>query len=134
MTYFLGIEIHQDQQGIFISQEKYANEILNKFGMEKCKPDSTPLVSNEKLIKDDGVEKIDVFVYKSLIGFLLYLNATRPDIMYVASLLSRFMQSPSKLHFTVAKRVLRYVKGSKNLRIWFRRYGGSKLIGYIDND
>ncbi|XP_022756254.1 uncharacterized protein LOC111303965 [Durio zibethinus] len=116
MSYFLGMEIHQDRQRIFICQRKYANEILNKFGMENCEPVSTPLALNEKFIKEDEADKVDGSVYISLVGCLLYLTATRPEIMYAVNLLSRFIQSPSELHFKAAKRVLRYVKGSNELR------------------
>ena len=72
--------------------------------MEKCKPINTPLVLNEKLIKEDKVEKIDASVNRSLIGCLLYLTSTRLDIMYAGSLLSRFMHNPSELHFKVVKK------------------------------
>lgn len=134
MSYFLGMEILQEQQGIFISQKKYGKEILKKFGMENCKPVSTPLALNEKLIKEDGSDKVDASIYRSLIGCLMYLTATRPDILYAASLLSRFMQNPSELHLKVAKRVLRYVKGSIDLGIWLKRNGSTKLVGYTDSD
>ncbi|XP_022764241.1 uncharacterized protein LOC111309452 [Durio zibethinus] len=115
MSYFLGMEIHQDQQGIFICQRKYANENLDKFGMKNYKPINTFLAQNEKLIKEDGVDKIYSSIYRSLVGCLLYLITTRPDIMYAANLLSRFMQNPSELHFKATKRVLRYVKEPMNL-------------------
>ncbi|XP_022753639.1 uncharacterized protein LOC111301931 [Durio zibethinus] len=134
MSYFLGMEIHQYQQGIFICQRKYANEILNKFGMENCKPVNTLLTQNEKLIKEDRANKVDGSIYRSLVGCLLYLTATRPDIMYVANLLFRFMQNPSELHFKAAKRVLRYVKGTNELGIWFKKNESSRLVGFIDND
>ena len=134
MTYFLGMEIHQTQQGIFICQRKYAMEVLKKFGMANCKPVSTPLMQNEKLSKEDGAGKVDAGVYRSIVGCLLYLTATRPDVMFSASLLSRFMQNPSEKHYQVAKRVLRYIKGTMELGIWFRKSADMKLIGYTDSD
>ncbi|XP_022751424.1 uncharacterized protein LOC111300070 [Durio zibethinus] len=134
MSYFLGMEIHQDQQGIFICQRKYANEILNKFGMENCKPVNTPLAQNEKLIKEDGANKVDGSIYRNLVGCLLYLTATSPDIMYAVNLLSRFIQNPSELHFKAAKRVLRYVKGTSELGIWFKKNESSRLVGFTDSD
>lgn len=109
LHYFLGIEVLQDEHGIFISQKKYAENILKKFKMNGCKTVAIPLVPNEKLKKEDGAEKIDASTYRSLVGSLLYLTATRPDIMYSASLLSRYMQNPSQIHFGTAKRVLRYL-------------------------
>ncbi|XP_022752308.1 uncharacterized protein LOC111301066 [Durio zibethinus] len=134
MSYFLGIEIHQDQQGIFICQRKYANEILNKFRMENCKQVNTPLAQNEKLIKEDGANKVDGSIYRSLVGCLLYLTATRPNIMYAANLLSRFMQNSSELHFKAAKRVLRYVKKTSELGIWFKKNESSRLVGFTYSD
>ena len=77
--------------------------------LDKCKVVPTPLVVNEKLMKDDGKERADPKVYRSLIGSLLYLAASRPDIMFTVSLLSRYMQSPNTKHFGAAKRVLRYI-------------------------
>ncbi|KAL4369603.1 hypothetical protein GQ457_05G026510 [Hibiscus cannabinus] len=107
MNYFLGMEVHQGEDGIFISQRKYANDVLKKFKMQNCKPVSTPLVVNEKLSKVDGQRKVDAKEYKSLVGSLLYLIATRPDLMFAASLLSRFMTEPSDVHMGAARRVLR---------------------------
>ena len=91
IKYFLIMEIHQDDAGIFISQKKYASKVLKKFNMDRCKPVATPLVINEKLSKDDAAAKVDASVYRSLIASLLYMSATRPNIMYPTSLLLRFM-------------------------------------------
>ncbi|XP_026399950.1 uncharacterized protein LOC113295832 [Papaver somniferum] len=117
---FLGIEVHQSEDGVFISQSKYAEKVLKKFGMLGYNPTSTPLVVNEKLKKDDGERKVDETYYRGLIGNLLYLTHTRPDIMFASSMLSRFMSSPSHLNLGVAKRLLR------NLDV--------KLVGYCDSD
>ncbi|KAK8628127.1 hypothetical protein V6N13_063839 [Hibiscus sabdariffa] len=106
MNYFLGMEVHQGENGIFISQRKYANDVLKKFKMQNCKPVSTPLVVNEKLSKFDGQRKVDAKEYKSLVGSLLYLTTTRPDLMFAASFLSRFMTAPSDAHMGDARRVL----------------------------
>lgn len=134
MFYFLGMEIQQTHQGIFICQKKFAAEVLAKFSLENCKSVSTPLAHNEKLVKDDGSSKVDSSVYRSLIGSLLYLTATRPDIMFAASLLSRFMQDPNETHFRTAKRVLRYIKGTVSYGIWFKKSEELKLIGFTDSD
>lgn len=95
LNHFLGIEIYQVEDGVFISQKIYAENILIKLGMSGCKPMATPLVVNEKLTKEDGKKKVNGSLYRSLVGNLLYLTATRPDIIYTASLLSRFMNNPS---------------------------------------
>ncbi|KAL6312259.1 hypothetical protein AAG906_022015 [Vitis piasezkii] len=84
MTFFLGLEIQQSQQGIFIGQQKYAKEVLKKFNMEDCKSLCTLLDPNEKFSKDDDAEKADEGLYRSIIGCLIYLTATRPDIMCLA--------------------------------------------------
>ncbi|XP_039162821.1 uncharacterized mitochondrial protein AtMg00810-like [Eucalyptus grandis] len=87
MHYFLGIEIDQNE-GVFISQKKYTENLLKKFKMNYRKAVSTLLMTNEKLLKEDGADKVDASLYRSLIGSLLYLTATRSDIMYATNLLS----------------------------------------------
>nr|KYP50175.1 Copia protein [Cajanus cajan] len=134
MNYFLGIEVSQKKKGIFICQKKYTEALLKKFKMSGCKTVTTPLVTKEKLQKDDGAPDADASRYRSLIGSLLYLTATRPDIMYVVSLLSRFMQKPSQIHFGAAKRILRYLQGTKEFGIWYKTMTNSSLLGYTDSD
>ncbi|XP_019164605.1 PREDICTED: uncharacterized protein LOC109160814 [Ipomoea nil] len=112
MSYFLVMEIKQRRNEIFICQQKYAKEILKKFNMDDYKSVITPMCPKEKLCRDDGTAKVNESMYKSLIGCLMYLTTTRSDIMYVVSVLSRFMNCASESHFKVAKRVLRYVKGT----------------------
>ncbi|RVX02815.1 Retrovirus-related Pol polyprotein from transposon TNT 1-94 [Vitis vinifera] len=134
MSYFLGMEVKQDHDGVFISQKKYAKEILNKFHMDDCKRTSTPMNQKEKFSKDDGTEKVDESQYRSLIGCLMYLTATRPDIMFSVSLLSRFMHCASEVHFQAAKRIVRYIKGTTNYGIKYSYYQNFKLHGYSDSD
>ncbi|XP_031276221.1 uncharacterized protein LOC116134691 [Pistacia vera] len=100
------MEINQAASEIFVCQQRYATELLLRFGMENCKPVNTPLVPNLKLSKIDGAERVDEGKYRSLVGSLLYYTATRPDLMFTASYLSRFMSNPSELHFKAAKPVL----------------------------
>ena len=104
LHHFLGIEIHQEGDGVFICQKKYAEKILKKFGMFGCNPTDTPLVVNEKLKKEDGGRKVDASIYRSLIGNLFYLSSTRPNIMFAAGSLSQFMNDPSHIHLGVAKK------------------------------
>ncbi|XP_031281873.1 uncharacterized protein LOC116140369 [Pistacia vera] len=108
MAYFLRMQVYQSSAGIFVKQEKYAIEVLRKFNMENCKSVDIPLVPNQKLSKDDDVESVDEGHYRSLVGCLLYLTATGPDIMFATSLLSKFMNQPKETHIKAAKRVLRY--------------------------
>ena len=134
MTYFLGIEVHQQQHDIFICQKKYAKEILKKFRMEECKPTSTLMNQKEKFCKENGAEKANEGLFRSMIGCLMYLTSTRPDIMYVVSLLSRYMHCASKNNFQAAKRVLRYVKGTIDYGIKFSQVKNFVLHGYSDSD
>ncbi|KAL0308644.1 UNVERIFIED_CONTAM: Retrovirus-related Pol polyprotein from transposon TNT 1-94 [Sesamum radiatum] len=134
MHFFLGIEINQEKEGNIICQRKYTETLLKKFKMESCKTVTTPLVTGEKYQKEDGSQKVDGSMYRSLIGSLLYLTATRPDIMFATCLLSRFMQSPSQVHYAAAKRILRYLRGTKDFGIWYKSTNDAKLVGYTDSD
>eukprot|EP00253_Pinus_taeda_P022402 PITA_22402 len=99
LRYFLGIEVEQNENGIFISQEKYANEVLERFNMQECKAAITPTVMGLKLSKEDSSKDFDPSLYKSIVGSLMYLTATRPDIMHDVSLISRFMERPKEAHW-----------------------------------
>ncbi|XP_074306425.1 secreted RxLR effector protein 161-like [Silene latifolia] len=81
-----------------------------------------------------GAEKADPTTYTSIVGCLLYLTASRPDLMFTASLLSRFMQNPSQHHYTAAKRVLRYIRGSTHLGLWYKPTQNSELVGYTNSN
>lgn len=105
--------------GIFISQEKYVSNILKKCKMGNCKPMSTLMYTNEKFSVEDGTDKVYAQSYMSLAVSLLYLTTTRPDILHEIDLISRFMQSPSKIHFGAEKRILRYFCGTRNYGIWY---------------
>ncbi|KAG8499415.1 hypothetical protein CXB51_005894 [Gossypium anomalum] len=134
MTYFLGMEVNQSDQGIFISQQAFALKILDKFCMSNCKSVNTPMAQGEKLTSFGNQERVDEKEYRSLVGCLLYLTATRPDLMHSVSLLSRFMHCCDTSHFKAAKRVLRYVKGTLKLGVMFKKENELKLMGYSDSD
>ncbi|CAL5340443.1 unnamed protein product [Camellia sinensis] len=134
LHYFLGLEVQQAEDGIFISQRKYAKDLLNKFGMLNCKPATTPMNINEKLQCEDGAEMADASRFRSLVGGLIYLTHTRPDIAFSVGMISRFMQHPSKLHFGAAKRVLRYIAGTMDYGIWYSKVFNFKLCGFTDSD
>ncbi|XP_021592077.1 secreted RxLR effector protein 161-like [Manihot esculenta] len=108
--------------------------MLKKFNLDHCKSMVVLFVVNEKLSKDDGAEPADASLYRSLVGSLLYLTTSRPDLIYSVSLLSRFMHSPSQLYFVAGKRVLRYLKSIAEFDLWFQRGKVVKLEGYVDND
>ena len=134
MSFFLGMEIQQKQNEVFICQQKYAKEVLKKFNMEGCKSTATPMNQKEKFCKEDGAEKVDEELYRSLIGCLMYLTATRPDIKQVVSLLSRYMHCACEIHFQAAKRILRYVKGTVDYGIRFSQDKNFNFRGFSDSD
>ncbi|CAL2244033.1 unnamed protein product [Prunus armeniaca] len=134
LHHFLGMGVIQTPTSIFIHQKKYATTLLNRFGLSECKPVSIPLVTSEKLSKDDGSGLASEEQYRRIVGSLLYLTATRPDIMFAASLLARFMHCPTSKHLGTAKRVLRYVKGTLDYGLEYVKGKWAVLIGYCDND
>ena len=99
LRYFLGIEVDQNENEIFISQAKYVNEVLSRFNMQECKAANTPTVMGLKLSKEDNSKDFDPSLYKSIVGSLMYLTAIRPDIMFVFSLIFRFMERPKEAHW-----------------------------------
>ncbi|KAJ0829337.1 putative RNA-directed DNA polymerase [Helianthus annuus] len=134
LQYFLGLEIKQTHEGVFISQEKYALNLISKFGMTGCKLDDIPMSSYEKFQVDDGEDKVEETRYRSLVGSLMYLTHTHPDLSYAVGVLSRFMQSPSKTHAGAAKKILRYIAGTCQFGIWYKRGTKVELFGYTDSD
>ncbi|KAE8735550.1 Beta-galactosidase 8 isoform 1 [Hibiscus syriacus] len=134
MAYYLGIEVKQQNDGIFISQESYAKEILKKFKMENCKPISTPAEYGIKMTKHEEGESVDPTFFKSLVGSLRYLTCTRPDILHAVGLVSRYMESPTTTHFKAAKRILRYLKGTIDFGLFYSVSNDYKLVGYSDSD
>jgi len=130
MTYFLGMEVKQNQHEVFICQKKYAREILKKFQMDECKLMSTLMNPKEKLCEEDGTNHVDEGYFRSLIGCLMYLIATRPDIQFVVSLLSRFMHCASEMHLKAAKRILQYIKGTVAYGVKFEKCQCFKFSGF----
>lgn len=134
LQYFLGLEVKQCDEGVFISQEKYAQSLLIKFGLQDCKVEDVPMCPYDKYQANDGEDKVDETKYRSLIGGLIYLTHTRPDLAYAVGVLSRFMQSPSKIHTGAARKVLRYVAATIKYGIWYKKDDQVKLTGYSDSD
>ncbi|KAA3481548.1 pleiotropic drug resistance protein 3-like [Gossypium australe] len=134
MTYFLRMGVNQNEHGIFISQQAFTLKVLSKFCMANNKPASTLVALGEKLSRNSEHDRVDEKSYRSLIGGLLYLIATRPDIMYAVSLLLRLMHCCNVAHFKAAKRVLMYVKGTLGYGVKFERAEKLKLVGYSDSD
>jgi len=134
MKFFLGVEVIQDDKGIFISQQKYAEETLKKYGMEGCNAVRIPIVPGQRLTKKGAGEAADSTNFKQLVGSLRYLTATRPDLIYSVNLVSRYMENPSEQHMRAAKRILRYVQGTVGYGIRYKQRGGQDLVGFVDSD
>lgn len=134
MRYFLGIEVLQTSFGIHISQAQYALEVLRRFDMENSNSVGNPIVPGSKLDLDEGGEPVDETYYKQIIGSLMYITITRPDLQFYVSLLSCYMSKPTTLHFQAAKRVLRYLRGTVDYGIWYKRGGTGELAVYTDSD
>ena len=134
LKYFLGIEIAISKQGIFLSQRKYVLDLLTETGMLACKPVETPIEMNHKLgIFPDQVPT-DKGQYQRLVGRLIYLSHTRPDIAYVVSVVSQFMHEPSEEHMNAVFRILRYLKGTPGKGLLFSKNNVSNIFGYTDSD
>eukprot|EP00261_Vitis_vinifera_P031906 XP_019073149.1 PREDICTED: uncharacterized protein LOC109121912 [Vitis vinifera] len=134
MHCFPGIEVIQSSTRIIISQKKYVREILDKFQMKDCNPVNTPSEFGMKLNKNNGGKKVDDTFYKQIVGSLMYLMATRPDIMHVVSVISRYMECPTEIHFLAAKRIFRYLQGTKEFGLFYKNGENPDLFGFIDSD
>ncbi|KAK3012400.1 hypothetical protein RJ639_010565 [Escallonia herrerae] len=134
MSYYLGIEVRQREDGIFISQEAYAKEILKRYRMVYCKPVKTPVECGVKVSKHGEGDNIHPTFFKSLVGSLRYLTCTRLDILFGVGLVSRYMEAPTTSHLKMAKRILRYIKGTLDYGIMYSSSQDFKLVGYCDSD
>ncbi|GJZ26433.1 retrovirus-related pol polyprotein from transposon TNT 1-94 [Tanacetum coccineum] len=134
LNFFLGLQIKQFEDGIFFNQSKYVKEMLKKFGLENAKPIKTPMSSETKLTRDEEGEPIDDTKYRGMIGSLLYLTASRPDIMFSVCLCARFQETPKTSHLEAVKRIFRYIKGTSHLGLWYPKGTGLETIVYADSD
>jgi hypothetical protein len=134
LKYFLGFQVKQLQEGTFISQTKYIQDILTKFGMKDAKPIKTPMGTNGHLDLDTGGKSVDQKVYRSVIGSLLYLCASRPDIMLSVCMCARFQADPKEVHLRAVKRILRYLVHTPKFGLWYPNGSTFDLIGYSDAD
>jgi hypothetical protein len=134
MHYFLGLEVWQQDGRFFLGQGKYTVEILCRFRMTDCRPMSTPLVTNWRKIDASDSKTVDPTVYRQLIGSLMYLVNTRPDINFAVNSLSQFMVDPQRVHWIVVKHVLRYLSGTVEYGLLYERSGGVRLAGFTDVD
>ena len=135
LHYCLGVNIEQTKDGLRLSQKQYIMKVIERYGLQDANPVSTPMDLNVKHVADDGYSKAeDKTQYQSVIGSLLYAAiATRPDISHAVDL-SKFNSAPTEAHLTAAKRIIRYLKGTINTSIQYRKTGNLEVIGYSDAD
>ncbi|KAK6150822.1 hypothetical protein DH2020_015754 [Rehmannia glutinosa] len=141
LNFFLGLQIKQCQEGIYISQSKYTKELLKKFGIEEGRTVSTPMATNVKIDKDEKGKSVDESKYRGMIGSLIYITASRPDILHVVCLCARFQSNPKESHMSAVKRIFRYLKGTiqyglfypKNEIFSLKGYSYSDYVGNIDD-
>jgi hypothetical protein len=134
LKFFLGFQIKQLKYGTFISQTKYSHDMLEKFDMNNAKPIKTPMPSNGHLDLNEEGKSIDQKVYRSMIGSLLYLCASRPDIMLSVCMRARFQANPKECHLMAIKRIFRYLVHTPNLGLWYPKGSTFNLLGYSDSD
>ena len=135
LSSYLGLEVRQDNDYIFLSQNAYAHKILEYAKLTECNAVSTPLEARVKFTTTKENDRVNVTTYRSLIGSLRYLTHTRPDLLYSIGILSRYMEKPSKEHLNAVKHVIRYVKGTADYGLLYKKgESNSQLIGYSDSD
>ncbi|GKA28926.1 putative ribonuclease H-like domain-containing protein [Tanacetum coccineum] len=134
LTFFLGLQVQQKKDGIFISQDKYVVEILKKFGFTEVKTASTPMETQKPLLKDKDGEEVDVHMYRPMIGSLMYLTSSRPDIMFAVCACVRYQVNPKVSHLHVVKRIFRYLKGQPKLGLWYLKDSPFDLVAYTERD
>ncbi|WVZ75439.1 hypothetical protein U9M48_023490 [Paspalum notatum var. saurae] len=134
LTFFLGFQIKQLRDRTFIYQEKYTRDLLKRFKMDDCKPIETPMATNTKLDPNESGIKVDQTLYRSMTGSLLYLCASRPDIMFSVCLCAQFQADPKESHLTAVKRILRYLKHTPSIGLWYPKGASFELLGYTDSD
>ncbi|KAJ9556613.1 hypothetical protein OSB04_011227 [Centaurea solstitialis] len=130
----MNFKIKQSEKGIFINQGKYVLDMLKKFDLTSCTPMKTPMAPPLSLDKDSKGKPVDVTLYRGMIGSLLYLTASRPDIMYSTCLCARYQAEPKESHLTAVKWIFRYLKGTPNLGLWYSKDSGFDLTAYSDSD
>jgi hypothetical protein len=134
LHYFLGLQVLQTHERIFLSQSKYSCDLLRRFHMDDCKPSPSPFQSGFKLTATCTSPKVDATLYRQLVGSLLYLTHTRPNISFVVGIVARYMQTPHESHWKAAKRILRYVCGTVQFGIHYSSGGTPLLVGFTDSD
>jgi hypothetical protein len=134
LTYFLGLQVKQTPKGIFISQSKYAKDLVKRFGLDEKSHARTLMSTSVKINADLTGKQVDPTLYKSMIESLLYLIANRPNIAFNVGVCARFQANPKESHLTTVKRIIRYINDTINHGIWYSRETNLVLAGYSDAD
>nr|GEU50431.1 uncharacterized mitochondrial protein AtMg00810-like [Tanacetum cinerariifolium] len=134
LKFFLSLQVKQKKDRIFIRQDKYVAEILKKFGLTDGKSASTPIYTEKPLLKDPDGEDVDVHTYRSMIGSLMYLTLSRPDIMFTVCACAHFQVTPKASNLHEVKRIFRYLKGKPHLGLWYPKDSPFNLVAYSDSD
>nr|GEV04809.1 retrovirus-related Pol polyprotein from transposon TNT 1-94 [Tanacetum cinerariifolium] len=134
MTFFLGLQLNQSPCGIFINQSNYVLEILKKYGMKSCDRFGTPMEIKDKLDLDQNETPVDVTKYRSMIGALMYLTSSRPDIVHATCLCARYQAKPTEKHLKEVKRIFHYLLGTINTGLWYTKDSGFELAGLSNAD
>ena len=133
LTFFLGLQVKQKKEGIFISQEKYTRNLVKKFGLDSKKHASTPMSSSTKLNLDPSAVEVSLILYRIIIGSLLYLTTSRPDIAFSVGVCARYQATLKESHLTAMKRIIRYVNGTPDYGL-YSKDSNACLVGYSDVD
>nr|GEX01098.1 hypothetical protein [Tanacetum cinerariifolium] len=134
ITFFHGLQVNQSPYGIFINQSNYTLEILKKYGIESCDPVGTPMEIKDKLNLDQNGTPVDATKYRSMIGALMHLTSSRPNIVHATCLCARYQAKPTEKHLKEVKRIFHYLQGTVNTGLWYMKDSGFKLTGFSDAD
>ncbi|GJW15329.1 retrovirus-related pol polyprotein from transposon TNT 1-94 [Tanacetum coccineum] len=134
ISFFLGLLIFQNPRGIFINQSKYALKSLKKYGFDSCDPVDTPMVEKSKLDKDKEGKAVDPSHYHGMIGTLLYLTASRPDLQFAICMCARYQARPTEKHLHAVKRIFRHLIGTVNRGLWYSKDSSIALTAFADVD
>ncbi|GKF25752.1 hypothetical protein Tco_0081646 [Tanacetum coccineum] len=138
ISFFLGLQISQNIRGIFINQSKYALESLKKYGFISCDLVDTPMVEKSKLDEDKEGKAVDLSHYHDMIGTLIYLIASRPDLQFAICIYAQYQARPTKKHLHAVKRIFRYLRETVNRGLWYPKdssitltVGNTKSVGHF---
>jgi hypothetical protein len=134
LKFFLGFQIKQMKEETFLCQTKYVKDMLKRFDIADCKPIKTPMALNGHLNLNEEGMSVDQKIFRSMIGSLLYLCASRPDIMLSVCMCARFQANPKECHLMAIKRIFRYLVHTPNLGLWYPKGSTFDLLGYSDSD